>query len=549
MAFYTIRTNLGAAQFPMLSELGGRSIIVPGQDENYDRSVISTSADADKDKGIPQVFYLHNCLPTANGFQSIGYKNLVEAYSPITTNFGTVLPITLANFGRILLSPSGGVNYILDRTVSPTWNINSSFPPGTVPDNVQVTVAEVQGETYIYYANYGCFRYDTTTKLLTPVVLTGLIATDIIAILASNNYLVAFTVKAAAWSSLLDPTDFTPSIATGAGGGNVAEADGKIISAYSISGGFLVYCQNNVVGARVTSNVNFPFTFQQIPGSGGVKNGEAVSWQSSVADQFAWTNAGLQQINTTVSKPILTDFTDFIAMKVLEDFNEATNALSSILLGTPMQVAVTIVDLRFVVLSYGNAPPDYDYCIVYDLMLKRSGKLKIKHRDCFQWNFPNSYGALTYGDLYPFTYADLINTTYADLLLGVDSPNNTKESIAFLQADGTVKVVDFSLDRDDGNGVFLIGKFQFVRNLLLVHLDTDVETVNAVASSFEAFLLPSMNGKDLGASEGMYKVPPRLGSKLRSFKKQRTAVNITIGFKGAFNLTSHIARFTTGGIY
>lgn len=547
MAFYTIRINLGAAQFPLLTELGGRSIIVPGQDENYDRTVISTSSDTDKDKGIPQALFVQNCFPTATGYQSINFLPLVEAY-PAATDFGTVLPLQTVSFGRVLLVPSGGKNYILDLTVSTGWNVNSSFPPGTVPENVQVTTAFVKGETYIYYANFGCYRYDTTVKQLVAVPLVGVVAADIVAILASNGYMVVVTNNALAWSSLIDPTDFTPDITTGAGGGNLAEADGRIISAYSMGGGFLVYCENNVVSAKITSNISFPFAFNPVPGAGGVSTGDAVSWQANISDHYVWTTSGLQQINLTSVKFILSDFTDFIAANELEDFDSVTNLLSSTLLSTPMQVAVHVVGLRYVVISYGPNYPDYDYALVYDTVLKRNGKLKIRHRDCFEWNFPNLYGDITYDGLEDFSYDDLGPTTYDDLAAHVEVPHPAKEDIAFIQANGVVYRVDFSLDRDTGDGVFYIGKFQFVRNLELVHLDTQFETVGAEINTFDALLVNYLNGKDVSSVERMFPIPPKPGSKLRAFKKQRTGVNQSIILKGSFNLTSGLIRFTTGGI-
>ena len=68
------RLNLASAIFPFYTEAYGRSIMIPGGDENFDRY---NAANTTPDKGVPQVFYMHNVLPIAGGFQSIGYEQQI----------------------------------------------------------------------------------------------------------------------------------------------------------------------------------------------------------------------------------------------------------------------------------------------------------------------------------------------------------------------------------------------------------------------------------------------------------------------------------------
>lgn len=547
MAFYTIRVNLGASSFPLLTELQGQTIIVPGQDEHYDRAVISTTADAEKDKGNPQPFYMQNVVPTTQGLQAIAYTTLLETNLPAATDFGAVYGIQVDTFARILLSPSGGRNYILDRSVLDGWNTNSAFSPGTVPDDVLVTIAQVQGVTYIYYANYGCFYYDTTTKLLTSVTLTGLVAADIVAICSANGQLVAFTNTAVAWSSLSDPTDFVPSVITGAGGGNLQEAAGAILTAYTIASGFIVYCEGNMVSARLSGNTQFPFMFTPVPGSGGLKRGDQVSWESSIADHFVWTNVGLQQVSPTQIKPLLPEIADFIAAKILEEFDPATLTFTRTELAGPLQVAMHVIGLRYIVISYGANYPDYDYCLLYDLYLKRYGKLKITHRDAFEWNYPNAYGALTYDMLEGTSYDGLgYGTSYDDLSYGTTYDPAVKETFAFLQGDGTIKRVDFDYDVDAaaGEGVLLLGKFQYVRNLFFTHLRSQFDVVQNHAD-FTLDILATLDGKTFQPAERAFL--QQSSPMIRSFLKKKTGQNISLLLQGSFNLTSGIIRFSVAG--
>lgn len=545
MAIYTLRANLATANFPFLSELEGRTIIIPGYDMNFDRTTAS-SADADKDKGIPQVYYLENCVPQTYGYQSVGYETLVPGLTG-AQDFSTVVAIQTANFGRILLVPAGGKNYILDRTVSDTWNTNSEFPANTVPNDVLVTSAFIQGETYIYYANYGCFKYNTTTKLLEAVTLTSLVATDVLAIAASNGYMIAVTSSGVAWSSLVDPTDFTPNISTGASGGNLQEANGAIKSIYSLSSGVLVYCENNIVGGKVTSNVTFPFAWNSLPNSGGIERSDQVSWQQSLAAQYAWTSAGLQKVSAGSCQNYLPELTDFLASKVIEDFNSATNEIVSSTLTTAVSVAVHFIGQRWLVISYGANYPDFDYAIVYDQDLKRYGKLKIKHRDCFQWNFPNLYGPITYDMMSAISYDSLATTTYDDLATGMGTEDNVKESFAFLQADGTIKRVVFDLFKNVGEGLMLLGKFQLARNNFIQHNRTEIETV-ADSSNLQFYIVPSMNGKDMLPAVPGFLLNPTSSKKIKTYQKLVVGKNISLLLKGDFAASSIIIQSTPHGM-
>jgi hypothetical protein len=67
MSQITYRGNLASATWPLISALFGRSVIVGGPDQNFIRQLYSPE-DPDKDIGVPQIYYLHNVLPTSSGF-------------------------------------------------------------------------------------------------------------------------------------------------------------------------------------------------------------------------------------------------------------------------------------------------------------------------------------------------------------------------------------------------------------------------------------------------------------------------------------------------
>jgi hypothetical protein len=72
MAQISYRANLSAAIFPMTLARAGRSVIIPGPDQNFDRRVDPQGEQ--KSAGIPQIIYAENVIPTADGYQSVGFR-------------------------------------------------------------------------------------------------------------------------------------------------------------------------------------------------------------------------------------------------------------------------------------------------------------------------------------------------------------------------------------------------------------------------------------------------------------------------------------------
>jgi hypothetical protein len=535
--------NLASAIFPFHTDMWGRSIILPQYDQNYDSKVLSTGADTtEKDKGIPQAFYMHNVTPTVYGYQSIGYDTMVAGIAD-TMDFDFCYPLQNPQLGRFLFSPAAGKNYVYDQTVG-TWESISPIPSGTIPESSIVTTAYVHGQTYICYERYHTYKYNEVTKVMDLVVLSGLVDANVKGVCAANGYMLVWDDVTVSWSNATNETDFVPSLITGAGGGSVNDAKGRIIVCLPISGGFLVYCEKNIVAAKYTGNINFPYIFTEVPGSAGITSPNQVSWRSNLAKHYAWTSAGMQMVDKSQANDLLPEVTDFLAAKIFEDFDEATLTLNQSFLGTQLNVAVAVVAQRFVIVSYGVSPPEFTHALLYDLSLKRWGKLKIQHRSCFQWNVPNLYGAITYGQLINTTYGDLINTTYGELLTSIDVPEQPRKTIAFLQMDGTVKLVNFDLSEESANGVLIIGKFQFQRNFWITHQNTDIETVYA-ARAFKLYLMSTLDGKDLQSP--VEAVVLRRNAKNINFVKRLAGQNISLVLLGAFASNCIVFNFTQGG--
>lgn len=545
MAFFKYRADLANAIFPFESDFSGRTVIIPGQDQNY--NYLDEAGLPVKDRGIPQAYYMHNVLATPQGYQSIGYDTVITAAAGSPTNFDTIfaLDYTSPAVTRFLFAPAGGKNYIFDPDVG---NWASISPVANIAGNALVTTANANGMTWFFYQNTNCYYYDQTTKLMVVQALTGLTVANVKGICGALGYMIAYDDVNLLWSSATTPTNFTPSLITGAGGGALQYADGRINFAVPITNGFIVYCERNAVVAQYTGNINFPWTFKAIPGSAGVFDINRVSWKSNTGYHYVWSVAGFQYVTPTGASFTVPEMTSFLAKKSFEDFNEVTLLFSQQFLTTPLYTKVALVAENFLVISYGIQLNVFTHALVFDISLQRWGKLKVTHRCCFEWTAPNLYGQVLYGQFAtsqpPTTYGQLATTTYGQLLTSLQSNQLPLKSLAFLQQDGTILTANMDLAGTAADGVLLLGKYQYIRSKWIYHQTTDVETVEA-ANVFKLYIIATLDGKTFQPAVQLNL--NRAGAKVRRYGGVIAGQNISHLLTGSFSVSSVELNFTIGG--
>lgn len=504
MSQLVYRGNLSAKSFPFISENFGQSVIVKGNDNNFNRQLTSAE-DNDKDIGLPQFYYCHNVMPHPEGLQSIGYTNILTGG---LANFVSVTVLRDSGDNKAFMGiTSLGQFYIL---IAGVWTLKGAYPAGAL-----VTFAFVSGITYIYVQGVECIRYDFGTQTFVLVTLTGLTATGptgTIGICPSAGYMIAWNATAVAWSSTISATDFVPSLVTGAGGGSVEGAKGAINFCVPHLLGFIVYTASNAVSSLYSGNTRFPYNFREIVASGGLASLDLIASDANSGNHYAYTTSGFQLISTSGAQTIYPELTDFIAGKLFEDFNSTTNTFSTIALSTTMLKKLTVVSDRYMIISYGVS--SFTHAIVYDLIQKRYGKLKINHSYIFEYTIP--------------------------------APGITeipRQSIAILQSDGSIKIVDFAVASPISDGVLILGKFQYVRTRMLQLDQIAIENIR-IGATFSMTDMYTLDGKTY-----LYSTPTLTLSSglLRKYSCRVTGANHSLLLKGAFEACSFELTFNLHG--
>lgn len=507
MAQVPFRIRLSSKNFPYLSELQGRTIVIPQLD--IEKSVATAEGTIDNNT-VPEIYYGHNIIPTAQGYQTVAYRTICAPPADTDGFFTSVLTIRDASGNKAYLGiTSSGRNYIVKEYLS-GWIRLADI--ATSPVNGLVTVAHVNGVSYIYYEGVGCYYFNFATDTLVSVTLTGLNAADIKGLAGAGGYLLAFSDTQIVWASQTLPTDFTPSLITGAGGGAVQDLRGKITVVLPYKFGFICYSQYNIVVGIASNNSRYPFNIKEVVGSGGMTDPRYADIDPVTGDHYAWTTSGLQMVTSQVTNATFPDLTDFLAGSYVESFDETTDTFTTQFLSTPLVKDVSSIADRYMVFSYGTSVLNYG--ILYDTALKRFGKLKIDHVDCFDY-----------------------------LLLGTEAIDSPRNSVAFLQADGTIKVASFSTNAPYSSGVLILGKYQLDRAHTCSLVSLDLENIRADVN-FTCSDMYTLDGKTtaiaagyLDASSGLY----------RRYTWRQPGMNHTLVFKGGFNVVSGVIKVVDGG--
>lgn len=491
------RIDLTISDFPLLTRDMGQSVLVSN----------IRSADTKEQPALPQLYYCHNVMPTKEGIKSVGYSEVIAAADPAVTTFDEPRTIFSTNRNRVYLATTtDGELYVVELGAS-SWTL---LPTVSGIVGKQITIGTVNGISYILFDGVGCYAYNDSTNQLDSVTLIGLTISSILGVVASSGYLIAYDTNSVAWSSTIDPTDFTPSDITGAGGGSIQEIEGKITFCLANSTGFIIHTETNSVSAVYSGNASYPFKYRNIENSKGSATLEFAAYENNAGKHFVYSKAGMQEMDARRASVVLPELTDFLAGKVFEDFDEIANTFTETELSSPMLKKIKLIASRYLIISYGIT--EYTHALIYDIALSKMGKVKITHVDVFEY---------------------------------MDAQQETaKESIAFLLKNGQVKTLDFSTTSTNSNGVAILGKYQYVRRRMMTLSTVEVEDVEII-DTFSITNLSSIDGKTITATKAGFLLNSASG--YREYGFESIGKNHSLVFSGKFNLSTAIVSFFVNG--
>lgn len=523
----TFRLNNTAATFPLVSTFFGRSTLTRApEDSNYIITNAYSGAQADRDIGIPMPLYMHNVLPTTQGLTSVGYKQV----APSTDGtFDEATLLRTSEDSRYIYAASAGK--VLDRANNRWLSIGA---PRT-----GVTKAYLHKRTYYCSPGIGVFTFNEASGQLEQVAIAGIQPELLLGITQANNYLVAYTRDTIFWSHVLNSTDMIPSLETTAGSEIPLTIRGQITICLPTQDGFNIYTTANMVAAKYSNNVRFPFQFIEIAGSGGVTHPRHVTSDSNSDTQFAWTTHGLQAVEGKDAKPIFPEVTDFFSGKLLEDYIGPTgmigysnisqqwssesqswgdwalgeNNLRQFYFEGELQKRLCMVANRWVVISYGLK--ELNWALVYDQALKRWGKLRVPHVDCFELSTAS----------------------------GQNVQQEANHQLAFLQKDGTILTADFESKTVASDVVLIFGRLQHTRGKVLTLHSFEVE--NGRPGKMALSILTSLDGKNwLPDKPATAQIQTE---NLTKWLVRTTGINHCFKLIGSFDIVTLQGACTVGG--
>lgn len=496
MAQTKYRGNLAAKSFPFLSSQFGQSVLIQSGDQ------VNALGGSDGDNNIPQAYYMHNVVPTAQGYKSVGYKTALMSTRHF---FDRVIPIRDPSMVRGWLGIAANGQLFLYRAGDSNWIDITSFAGGW--RGGVVSVAYASGYTYLCLANWGVFKVNVDEKTMSLLDLAGVIDTKITAITSSANYLILTDGVRVYWSSTISSEDFIPSTTTGAGSGTPADVEGPIIALVPLGSGFAIYTSVNAVIAAYSQNPRFPFIFKGASNSKGISDVQHVTYSGDEGASYAWTSAGIQKITMSGATTYLPEVTDFLSGKEIDTWDSATNKIVSQRLTNNLSVKLSYIGGRFLIISYGVN--ELTYALLYDTALRRWGKLKLTHAACFDVSLNSANGLTT------------------------NASASAKKTLGFVTEAGAVLLCDFDNGAPASDSILILGKFQITRSRSIT-LDTVM--LESVETDCSVKIITSLDGK----SQDIVTTPAVLheSSQLKEFGTRVTGVNHSIAIKGTFQLNS-----------
>lgn len=581
MSQVTGRINLSARTFPFVSQNWGRTIMVPQSvDNNFNRQVQATT-DSDHDVGIPQAYYMHNCMPHAQGFQSVGYTQIVNAAGggELTFKYVRALKDNIGNYA--LLGICGDGKWYV-RETSGNWVLTYTSANPANP----VYTAYINGITYTYQKGVGLQIYSWITHSFTGAAFLGIDQTIVDGITTSFGYMIA-------WAGVNNgyAIPAVASIGSNKVGAVIGFARvGDLVTSPFFPAGTQITAVdflNNFIYLSTVSTANGSTVLTKQPSPGAIYWSSTINELDFVPSLITGAGGGEVQGATGLITLVMPHTSGFVVYTTsnavgaaysgnsrypfnfnaivgsggVADFSlvtqegdtgnhyaYTTNGLQLISIGSATTNLTDVTDF-----ISGKLFEDFDD-VTKTFSLTRLNSTMVKKVTIISARYlVLSYGisSLTHALVY-----DLITQRYgklkeAHVFCFEVAPNVTnvitdlpRQAIGLLQNDGTCTIVDFDVYNPLSNGTLILGKYQYVRARNLILDRFWLENIYNPAT-FACTILTSLDGKTISSLD----VPSlELNAGAQSnYTARSEGQNLSLLLQGQFHIESGVLVFNVGG--
>lgn len=551
MAARTFKVSLINSNFPFnFNELG--STIIYGTPFEQNRGIPSgfSGVTTPDNFGVCQAYYLKNCLPTARGYSSINFERMITP-SPeplIAASEIFILRGSETNLALLVLS-----DYTLN-IFDPSLGAWISFPSPITSDS-RVSVAYVKNTTYVCIEELGVLAYDFSLRELVEVDIKGISTVDILGIVSGGDRLVAYSSSEVAWSSVLDSTDFVPSLDTGAGSTSVIAIQGEIVTAESMAEDIIFYTATNAVYAAKTSNIAFPYQFSEIKGSEGILSRFHVTQGSNREFHIVWTASGFQEVSRQGAEYTWPELSQGIIRG--QETKEKGEYLEIVTHNEALDVRLSFVSNRWLAVSTRTRQQElsgsaFSRAYIYDALLGRWGSLDVPHYSLVQFTAPDFFMPVTYDEMaesFPL-YRELNGHQYREWQIPTRSTApSAGTNFGILTSDGSIiraglyesmQTVGRPLGIPNQDSRIILGKFKIFRDMGS-HLQWfKAQGVEEASKEVHAH---DYTGNYIDTYKVTHENPRHKGQ----YFQRMNADSFSLDFKGNFHLVDLVIQANNGG--
>src|SRR4030043_162675 len=271
----------------------------------------------------------YNFLPTAYGYKSYFGTNSTLNVQALPARTDEILIYQFGTLENIIIALCEDGIYTCHPTIAAnTWTkyIALTLPPeGSHKEWTWTLISNTlymyrQGENLVYTIT------PTGIHITTKVVTVGNIAPNFLNMAGQLGNFRAYSrlgfwdsANSVSWSSLFDPTDFSPAAETLAGNCTFMGVSGKIITIVPQGDGYVIYSTRGIVGVRYSSTANILWEGNSITESAGIRYPFQVTKGLTELEHFAYTSAGIKRIGNYNAlnkshqiEEVLTDIYDYL---------------------------------------------------------------------------------------------------------------------------------------------------------------------------------------------------------------------------------------------